>query len=223
MRVRSEDGAAHLAFRFQPDARSVELTLVAPRVSPGPVPVVTRTRLVDRRAGSDAAPLLEGRVSTGSGRPPTPPVLRFLQQRFWLPNGGPISEWTLELRTVAPDGAAPPALDVEVRVIADARPITAQEAALMRWRDSVPDPLAAPDRVREMVAQLSDDEVRYYTGFQDRAAFLKHWQRTGRSALRGPVGALVFTEEVQGLLRPGNPLPDGRYLHHNGKVPALLD
>src|SRR5207248_2141729 len=124
--------------------------------------------------------------------------------------------WTLRVTSVAPrEGAPLPPINVELRLEADARTITAHERELMEWREKI-DPIRQPEAVRQKIAELTDAEVRFYTGFKDRENFLKLWKRVTADELPpDPENGMVeITEENRGLFIDGNPLPDGRFLHH---------
>jgi hypothetical protein len=224
-RVRQAQGALRLRLRVRPIVRSVDFRILAPPAQTAAENTVTLVDLVTLDPAGSTPPgiAFRGRVT---GRPDPqatgPGIWRLFTAQAGLSLREEDLRWELRFETVRPSPQAPkPPLDLFLRVSADARPITDRERELMAWRRGVPDPLQAVGLVRAKVAELTDAEIQYYTNFPNRAAFLKFWGTTRREHLRGPSGELTITPENQGLFSSGRPLPDGKFLHHNGRLPAL--
>ena len=112
-------------------------------------------------------------------------------------------------------------VQVGMRIHSDARPLTEQEKRLMAWRDSIKDPIAQVEQVRAKMAELTDEEVRHYTAFDSRESFLKYWMKLRPGALRDERGRVPLEHRAgyRGLTNRGEPLPNGKHLHHNGSLP----
>jgi hypothetical protein len=116
--------------------------------------------------------------------------------------------WRLRFTAVPlPEQAENPELHFTLDLDADARKVTAHERDLMEWRSKV-DPARQPDKVREKIAELTDEEVRYYTGFRNRQNFLDVWGKVRAEDLGSTVD-----EDHRGLFVQGNALPNGQFIH----------
>jgi hypothetical protein len=134
--------------------------------------------------------------------------------------------WLLRFRSLPiTQGREPLPVQVGIEIHSDATPLTDRERALIAWREGIKDPLKQVDLVRAKVAELTEEEVRLYTGFDSRALFLRYWEKSRRADLLDANGriALEHRPGYRGLTSPGKPLPNGKYLHHNGTVPPLPD
>lgn len=228
--LQGQSGERQMYLRLGSEVRSVAVRLAAVPPAGTPPPYSLSIECVDpaQAAGPPAQRVFHGAAGYGQAAPPDRTAARLQQAAGRFPvfrtavSLSPRHEgllWLVRLRTLpGADGKSLAPLGASLRIEADARPVTARERELMAWRDSV-DPLAQPDAVREQFATLSDEEVRYYTGFKTRALFLKHWMRTRRTDL--PIdekGRRVISSEFFPLLGKGMgaPLPNGKFLHHNG-------
>lgn len=222
-RVSSRNGARRLQLRVYSEVRSVDFRFAVSEAPSLKENVVTSIELVDVSESSRREQLIfRGKVVRTPDPASEEKVWRIFTPAVALRPRERDLLWELRLRTVPPkEGDPAPPLEVAVRMEADARPIADRERELMAWRAQIKDPLREIEAVRTKLAELSDEEIRFYTGFKDRASFLKYWGRAKRADFRTPEGEYRLPAEAAGLIVPGNPLPDGRFLHHNGTVPRL--
>jgi hypothetical protein len=217
--ARSPRGEYSLLVRVQPTVRSVAIRVRLPDAGNANGVETVRFELYES-GGSSRAPLAAGVASVSPRNGANGPYPTFAAIVKLQPRDADIV-WLAKLSTPADDKKIRPPLRATLRMDADARITTDRERDLMRWRSTV-DPDQSPDAVRRKIGELSDEEVRFYTGFKDRANFLQMWQRAKLSDQpRDEDGGLVITDENRGLVSVGNPLPDGKYLHHNGIYQAL--
>ena len=224
-RVRRSDGTCRIRLHVSPEVRSVQFRVTAPAAARGEESVRTVFDLVEViPSGEPGHEAFRGRV-TSSPNPDAPVdqrAWRLFTAEAWLPPREKELVWDLRLQTVGDGAEAPrPPLDLSLQVTADTRPLTPRERELMAWRRGIADPLTDVEAVRAKVRELTDEEVSLYTGFPDRDRFLKYWGRTRRADLVGPDGSIAITPDNAGLFYLGTPLPDGKYLHHNGRLPPL--
>jgi hypothetical protein len=229
LRPREASGVWTLRARIRPIARSVEIRLLVQPTNEPKESVTTLLEILDETEEPQGTvqalgtlgerPVLKAQVASFPNREEQ--IWRVFEERVLLAPRQEDRIWVIRLRTAppAPD-AAPPPLEALLRLEADVRPLTPRERELIAWRDTIKDPLREIDAVRAKFAELTDEEVAYYTRFPNREAFLKYWGRTRQADLLTD-GAFRPPRDARGLFEDGNPLPDGRYLHHNGTVPRL--
>lgn len=216
--LHSSRGALLVGVDVRPEVRSLSLRFSTMELPPGRQLVAVE--VYDAPPAPNSRPKMRGVLRQVPENELDVLGGRVLKASFPLQPRSEAFTWFIQLRSEAqPDGTVRP-LAVDLRVESDSRSISARERELMRWRDRV-DPEKDPEAVRSLFSRLTDEEVRLYTNFRDRATFLKHWKRTRLRDLRDGQGGVVFTPETRPLREMGTPLPDGRYLHHNGK--PLLD
>jgi hypothetical protein len=225
LRLDAPTGEYRRRLLVSPHLHAIRLRADLPPGPPGSDNFFVTVQLValPSREGQAERPFFTGRLQ----RHPPPqqlrdPAWRYLHEQIRPRMREREEEWELRVSTMPVRvGDQRPPLELTLRLEADIRPLTQRERELMVWRRGIIDPVREVEAVRAKLAELSDEEIRYYTGFPSREAALKYWGRTRRSDLRGPDGALRFPSEANGLTQPGNPLPDGRYLHHDGRPPPL--
>jgi hypothetical protein len=214
LRASSQSGQYSVQVNVAPSVRSVSFRCIGNRNLPDSrnVPVEITLKYAQPLPGQPEV-VFTGRV-VPNPKPELQGIYRVYLSNVNLKPRTVYGLWTLHIRTVPPPGAVgeqePQPLDVLIQVDADARPITPREQALMEWRKRI-NPEVDPEAVRSKVMDLTDEEVRFYTGFKDRQNFLDLW---GRKTLEDFEGKQISTDEYRGLLVTGNPLPDGSYLHH---------
>jgi hypothetical protein len=176
MRNYSRTGVSEIRLRVNPEVRSVDFRFTGNRNLPVErnKPVSVELRYSEPRADQPDV------VFTGQVIPNPDPVdpkglFRVFLAKVVLTPRTVEGIWVLKLRSLPlKTGEDVDPLDITVRIESDARPITQREKALMEWRSKV-DPAQDPEAVRAKIAQLTDEEVRYYTGFKSRENFLAVW------------------------------------------------
>jgi hypothetical protein len=100
--------------------------------------------------------------------------------------------------------------DKTLQIRIDATPIdeVVRARQLMSMRAKY-DPLVQKDDVREVIRHLTDDEVRYWTGFRSRSVFLTVWSRLRVDELMSRYPGVDAVD----LLNMGHELPNGLELH----------
>lgn len=142
-------------------------------------------------------------------------LFRLRESRIILAPRSHVLDWELKLRPAdnSREASTGPTI-VSITFDADVRPITDRERELMSWRETI-DPVLQPDAIRTRIAAMTDEEVRYYTGFKDRENFLALWQKVRvEDQPRNDRGRVVIDQDNIGLFVPGHPLPNGKYVHH---------
>jgi hypothetical protein len=224
-RATSRTGEQRLRIRVHTEVRSVDFRFAVSDAPSAKENTLTLIELADvSEAGRPERPMFRGKVTRIPDPAAQEKVWRIYTPLVMLKPREQELLWELRLRTVPPkEGEAAPPLEVFLRMEADARPITQREKELMAWRARIQDPLKEIEAVRAKAAELSDEEIRLYTGFQDRATFLKYWGRAKQADFLTSEGNLRVPSIAAALLDPSKstPLPDGRYLHHNGRLPPL--
>lgn len=221
--ARSASGQYFLRIRVRPEVRSVSFKFqTAPPTAPGEN-TVTAIELQEWPAPAGKKPkiLNAGHViqtPAAERRPDEPQVWRVHRGTITFGLRTTETIWLLRLATLPVDAKGhPPRLGTSFRFEADADPITDREKELMAWREKIADPYAESEAVRARVALLTDREVKLYTGFDTRAYFLQYWGPTKIADVpRNPDGSFAQRTETHGLFVLGKPLPNGKYLHHNG-------
>jgi hypothetical protein len=219
--VRSETGECLLRLHLRPEVRGVTLRLAPESATRKPDEAVVSYWLAEHSPSKKEMRLFEGIIAPPAAR--FPGVNPVFKATVSLPAHDEEVVWDLHVASGKPEttkGGFP--LLGSLLIEGDVQEITTRERELMAWREKV-DPDTQQDAVRAKVAELSDEEVYWYTGFTTKANFLKYWQRYRREDFPpDEQGRRVLPPEAVALFASGMPLPNGKYLHHRSRKPLPL-